>query len=45
MEHPIRLLEQIAFNTRSKAEEHMLVIWINLKNEEHLSQPLQPINQ
>ena len=39
--HPSKLLEQIAFNTRSKIEEHMLIIMDKSIYEEHLSQPLQ----
>ena len=38
---PFKLLEQIAFKTRTKIEEHMLIIMDKSTHEEHLSQPLQ----
>ena len=38
---PSKLLEQIAFNTRVKKEEHMLIIMNKYTHEEHLFQPLQ----
>ena len=41
MELPCKLLEQIAFNLRPKAEEHMLFVMDKSTHEEHLSQPLQ----
>ena len=41
MELPSKLLEQIAFNTRPKTEEHMLVVMNKSTHEEHFSQPLQ----
>ena len=41
MELPSNLLEQIAFNTRLKIEEHMLLLMDKSTHEEHLSQPLQ----
>ena len=41
MELPSKLLEQIAFNTRPKIEEHMLIVMDKTTHEEHLSQPLQ----
>ena len=41
MELPTKLLEQIAFNTRPKIEEHMLIVMDKSTHEEHLSQPLQ----
>ena len=41
MELPSKLLEQIAFNTRPKIEEHMLIILDKSTHEEHLLQPLQ----
>ena len=41
MQLPKKLLEQIAFNTRLKIEEHMLVFMDKSTHEEHLSQPLQ----
>ena len=45
MELPSKLLEQIAFNTRPKIEEHMLIIMKKPTHEEHLSQPLQTNNK
>ena len=44
MELPSKLVEQIAFNTRSKIEEHLLIIMDKSTHEEHLSQPLQTNN-
>ena len=41
MEFPSKLLEQIAFNTRPKIEEHMLIVMDENTHEEHLNQPLQ----
>ena len=41
MELPSKLLEQIAFNTRPKIEEHMLIVMDKSTHEEHLSQPVQ----
>ena len=41
MELPSKLLEQIAFDTRPKIEEHMLIVMDESTHEEHLSQPLQ----
>ena len=41
MELLSKLLEQIAFNTRSKLEEHMLIVMDKSTHEERLSQPLQ----
>ena len=41
MELPIKLLEQIVFNTRSRIEEHILTIMDNSTHEEPLSQPLK----
>ena len=41
MELPTKLLEQIAFNTRPKIEEHMLIVMDKSTHEEHLFQPLQ----
>ena len=41
MELSNKILEQIAFNTRPKIEEHMLLVMDNSTHEEHLSQPLQ----
>ena len=45
MELPSKLLEQIAFNTRPKTEEHMLIAMYKSTHEEHLSQPLQTNNK
>ena len=45
MELPSKLLEQIAFNTRPKIEEHMLIVMDESIHEEHLSQPLQTNNK
>ena len=41
MELPSKILEQIAFNTRHKIEEHMLIVMDKSTHEEHLFQPLQ----
>ena len=41
MELPSKLLEQIAFNTRPKIEEHLLIVMDKSTHEEHLFQPLQ----
>ena len=45
MELPSKLLEQIAFNTRLKIEEHMLIIMDKSVHKEHLFQPLQTNNK
>ena len=45
MELPSKLLERIAFNTRPKTEEHILIIMNQSTHEEHLSQPLQTNNK
>ena len=45
MELPSKLLEQIAFNTRPKIEEHMLIIMDKSVHEEHLFRPLQTNNK
>ena len=45
MELPSKKLEQIAFNTRSKIEEHMLTIMDKSTHEEHLFQPIQTNNK
>ena len=45
MELPSKFLEQIAFNTRSKIEEHMLIVMDKSTHEEHLFQPLQTNNR
>ena len=41
MELQSKLLEQIAFNTRPKIEEHMLIVMDKSTHEEHLAQSLQ----
>ena len=45
MELPSKLLEQIAFNTRTKKEEHILMGMDKSTHEEHLLQPLQANNK
>ena len=45
MELSSKLLEQIAYNTRPKIEEHMLIIMDKSTHEEHLFQPLQTKNK
>ena len=45
MELPSKLLEQSAYNTRSRIEEHMLIVMDKSTHEEHLSQPLQTNNK
>ena len=45
MELPSKLLEQIAFNTKPKIEEHMLIVMDKSTHEERLSQPLQTNNK
>ena len=45
MELPSKLLEQIAFNTRAKIEEHILIVMNKSTHEEHLFQPLQTNNK
>ena len=45
MELPSKILEQIAYNTRSRIEEHMLIIMDKSSHEEHLFQPLQTNNK
>ena len=45
MELSSKLLEQIAFNTRPKIEEHMLIGMDKSTHEEHLSQLLQTNNK
>ena len=41
MELPSKLLEQLAFKTRPKIEEHMLIVMDKSTHEEHLFQSLQ----
>ena len=45
MELPSKILEQIAFNTRPKIEERMLVAMDKSTHKEHLSQPLKTKNK
>ena len=45
MELPSKLVEQMAFNTRHKIEEHMLVVMDKSTHEEHLTQTLQTNNK
>ena len=45
MELPSQLLKQIAFNTRSKIEEHILIVLKNSTHEENLIQPLHTNNK
>ena len=41
MELPSKILKQIAFNTRPKIEERMLLVMDKATHEEHLAQPSQ----
>ena len=45
MELPSKLLEQIAFNTRPKIEEHMLIVMDKSTHEGYLFHPLQTNNK
>ena len=45
MELPSKILQQIAFNTRPKKEDHMLILMDKSTHEEHLFQPLQKNNK
>ena len=45
MELPRKLLEQKAYKTRSKIEEHMLIVIYKSTHEEHLSQTLKTNNK
>ena len=45
MELPSKLLEQTAFITRPKIEEHMLIVMHKSSHEEHLSQRLETKNE
>ena len=45
MELPSKLVEQISFNTRSRLEEHILIVIDKSTHEEHLFQPLQTNNK
>ena len=41
MKQPSKILEQIAFSSRSRIEEHMLIVMDKSTHEEHLSHPFQ----
>ena len=41
MELPSKIIEKIAFNTKPKIEEHMLIVMEKSIHEEQISQPLQ----
>ena len=45
MDLPSKLLEQIAYNTRPKIEEHMLIDLDKSTHDEHLAQPFQTNNK
>ena len=45
MELPSKILEQSAFNTRPKIEEHIFIVMDKSTHEEHLFQPLQTNNK
>ena len=45
MELPTKLLEKIVYNTRSRIEEHILIVMNKSIHEEHLSVPLQINNR
>ena len=45
MELPSKILERIAYNTRSRIEEHLLIVMDKSTHEEHLFQPLQTNNK
>ena len=45
MELPSKVLKQLAYNTRSKIEEHMLIVMDKSTHAEHLSQALQTNNK
>ena len=45
MELPSKTVEQIAFSTRSRIEEHILIVINKSFHEERLSQPLQTNNK
>ena len=45
MELPSKLIEQIAYNTRGRIEEHLLIVMDKSTHEEYLSQPLQTNNK
>ena len=41
MELPSKVLDQFAFNTRPKIEQHIIVVMDKSNHEEHLSQPFR----
>ena len=45
MELPSKLLEQKAYNTKSKTQEHLLIVMDKSNHEEHFFQPLQTNNK
>ena len=45
MELPSKILQQTAFNTRAKIEEHMLIVMNKSSHEEQLFQPIQTNNR
>ena len=45
MELPTKKIEQLAVNTRSSVEEHILIVMDKNAYEEHLCQPLQTKNK
>ena len=45
MELPSKIVDQIAFNTRIKIEEHMLIVMDKSTHEEHLSQSIPTNNK
>ena len=42
---PSKISEQIAFNTRPKIEEHLLIVMDKSTHEEYSSEPLQIFKQ
>ena len=45
MDLPSKIVEQMAFNTRPRSEEHMLIVVEKSNHEEHQSQPQQTNNK
>ena len=45
MELPSKLLEKLAYNTRTRVEEHILIVMDKSAHEEHVSQPFQTNNK
>ena len=45
MDLPRKMLEELAFNTRPKIEEHMLIVMNKSTHDENLSQTLQTNNK